>query len=170
MLSRDQVLTLYTELLEHKTYQQIADLIDCSIGTIHRYAAGKVANGSIRQCVTCNKDYVFVHRRKYCSDECIPKSVKKRLWEDTIRLCTVCKNEFKPVNVVHIKCSRECKLLYDRKRSGLRNRTYKPRQQLELMCVYCGSIFSALRKDARYCSHKCNVQYNRRTKAIGTFV
>lgn len=107
----------------------------CSMKCYHE----STKTGQAKICKQCNKSF-YIHRgridQEFCSTQC--RSAFKKI----TKICPVCKKSFivyKSIAYRYIVCSWECKI----------------KLTLYKICLRCGKVFTAKRKDIKYCSEKC---------------
>lgn len=133
-----------------------------------------------RVCEFCNAQFL-AHRisRKFCSDSCKQKALRRRHSPLVKKSCEVCGTSFQQ-NKRHQKyCSAYC---YQRgwqtknrdryneiARKGGKRRRMEARQE-PFPCIGCGTFFVRPHANQKYCSHKCYSKYytkNNRPKVRG---
>lgn len=103
---------------------------------------------TITNCACCGKEIQSQYKpKKYCSNECRYKSVKRPAGVKRERyklICKYCNEEFIDTNPNSNYCSVEHK------------RKHFEELLKEKPCKTCGSIFKPKRREQRYCSIKCS--------------
>ena len=114
-------------------------------------------------CEYCGKERFSDHpsRHRFCSVECALASkrnnvdVTEKNKIELIKICPICKNEFKPINSRHIYCSRKClDKAISIKGKKLWGEQYKARC---FKCLICGKEVTTKVGYRRklYCSDEC---------------
>lgn len=96
------------------------------------------------QCKTCGKYFIGKKGNKYCSKECKSIGIKEK-HKTEIKKCSICGKNFESFRgVEHCKeCEIEAKRTYNKE------------------CQYCGKTYKAFSNSSKFCSIKCNTDYQR---------
>ena len=82
-------------------------------------------------------------------------TLKTKKWDNSLRICKQCNEQYKPKKVNQELCSGECRKKFQKQK-------YKSIWDNSLrICVYCNKQYKPIQPNQKYCTKKCLQQINK---------
>jgi len=94
----------------------------------------------------------------YCNQLCYQrfKRANNPKWKRKPIACAECGEMFVPIRVNHTRCSKNCRLITERRKRHEKVNLEKPRVERK-PCKHCGQLFTPEKYTEKYCAWQCRV-------------